>query len=135
MMRMLPVMAVLDEDKDGELSAAELQNASMALKTLDKDENGELTMDELRPNFGGFGGGPFGANTTNLETLEPEEVDFNDGTDKIPDRATFKKLSYQGSEVLIDTHLAGLEYVKFNVDLPSALQKSQRRAGALHLRI
>lgn len=37
----------------------------------------------------------------------------SDGTVSIPDRATFEALSYQGPEVLIDKHLADLEFVKF----------------------
>jgi hypothetical protein len=44
-----PVMAVLDADTDGTLSAAEIANASVALGTLDKNSDGKLTLDELRP--------------------------------------------------------------------------------------
>ena len=62
-----------------------------------------------RGGFGGFGGG-------SSRRLNPEEVEFRDGIATIPDRETFKKLSYQGLEVLRDTHLVGLEYVKFNVE-------------------
>ena len=62
-----------------------------------------------RGGFGGFGGG-------SSRRLNPEEVEFRDGAATIPDRETFKKLSYQGLEVLRDTHLVGLEYVKFNVE-------------------
>ena len=62
-----------------------------------------------RGSFGGFGGG-------SSRRLNPEEVEFRDGAATIPDRETFKKLSYQGLEVLRDTHLVGLEYVKFNVE-------------------
>ena len=56
MMRMVPVMAVLDADADGQISAKEIENASMALKKLDKNKDGKLTEDELRPEFGGRGG-------------------------------------------------------------------------------
>lgn len=50
-------------------------------------------------------------------------IDFVDGAVAIPDRATFEALSYQGPEVLIDTHLQDLEFVKFylldmNTDRP-----------------
>ena len=62
-----------------------------------------------RGGFRGFGDG-------SSRRLNPEEVEFRDGTATIPDRETFKKLSYQGLEVLRDTHLVGLEYVKFNVE-------------------
>ena len=40
-------------------------------------------------------------------------IALDDGTLAIPDRETFEQLSYQGDEVLIDRHLAGLEFVKF----------------------
>jgi hypothetical protein len=43
------------------------------------------------------------------------EIDLHDGAVSIPDRTTFEELSYQGMEVLIDTHLENLEYVKFYI--------------------
>ena len=70
MMRMLPVMAALDADSNGETSAEEIEKSVAALKGLDKNKDGKLTMDELRPEFmgrgpdregrggPGFGGGP-----------------------------------------------------------------------------
>ena len=42
----------------------------------------------------------------------PEELEFRDGVATIADRATFKKLSYQG-EVRRDKYLTDLEFVKF----------------------
>jgi len=60
----MPVIAALDTNKDGKLDAAEIANASAALKTLDKNNDGELTPDELggpRPgNDRGERGGPAG---------------------------------------------------------------------------
>ncbi len=56
MMRMLPVMAALDADGDGEISASEIDGAVSALRKLDKNEDGKLTPDELRPEMGGPGG-------------------------------------------------------------------------------
>ncbi|RYD49175.1 MAG: hypothetical protein EOP85_02155 [Verrucomicrobiaceae bacterium] len=44
-----PVIAALDADQDGTLSAAELDAAPEALKTLDKNGDGELSPEELRP--------------------------------------------------------------------------------------
>jgi len=44
-----PVMAALETDGDGELSAAEIANASAALKTLDKNGDGKLSAEELKP--------------------------------------------------------------------------------------
>jgi Ca2+-binding EF-hand superfamily protein len=61
MMRFNPVLAALDADHDGVISAAELAKAPAALKALDKDGDGKLTMEEMRPNFGPQGrGGPGG---------------------------------------------------------------------------
>ena len=45
----IPLMLALDADKDGEISADEIENAVAALKKLDNDGNGKLTRDELRP--------------------------------------------------------------------------------------
>jgi hypothetical protein len=56
MMRMFPVMAALDADGNGEISAEEIKGAVAALKKLDKNKDGKLTEDELRPSFGGPGG-------------------------------------------------------------------------------
>lgn len=44
-----PVIAALDTDGDGTLSAAELANAPDSLKTLDKDGDGALAPEELHP--------------------------------------------------------------------------------------
>ena len=43
------------------------------------------------------------------------QVGLDDGTNSIPDRETFALLSYQGLDVLIDTHLEDLEFVKFYI--------------------
>jgi Ca2+-binding EF-hand superfamily protein len=61
LMRRMPVMAALDADGNGEISSAEIDNASAALRKLDKNSDGKLTEDEIRPNFPGRGpGGPGG---------------------------------------------------------------------------
>jgi hypothetical protein len=44
-----PVMAALDEDRDGELSKKEIDAAPDALLELDKDGSGELEEKELHP--------------------------------------------------------------------------------------
>jgi hypothetical protein len=44
-----PLIGVLDANHDGVIDAAEIANASAALKQLDKNGDGELTPDELRP--------------------------------------------------------------------------------------
>ena len=54
-------------------------------------------------------GDPAGMNPLN----PAPPVEFVDGVVAIPDRETFEALSYQGRRVVIDTHLRGLEFVKF----------------------
>ncbi len=44
-----PVIAALDVDHDGTISAKELENASESLKELDENGDGELSPEELRP--------------------------------------------------------------------------------------
>lgn len=44
-----PVIAALDEDHDGTVSAKELEGAAESLKALDKDGDGELSPEELHP--------------------------------------------------------------------------------------
>jgi|CZKS01.1.fsa_nt_gi hypothetical protein len=48
-MRLHPVLAALDADHDGEISASEILNAPAALLTLDKNRDGQLTEGELLP--------------------------------------------------------------------------------------
>ena len=59
-----PIIAALDADGDGEISAAEMANAVAALKELDKNGDGKLTREEFaapRQGRGGPGrGGPGG---------------------------------------------------------------------------
>jgi len=51
-MRFHPVLAALDADDDGEISAKEIENAPAALKTLDRNHDGKLTSDEILPREG-----------------------------------------------------------------------------------
>ncbi|MCB1134058.1 MAG: hypothetical protein KDN05_23270, partial [Verrucomicrobiae bacterium] len=44
-----PVIAVLDADQDGKISAEEIAGSPETLATLDENQDGELTRDELRP--------------------------------------------------------------------------------------
>lgn len=54
------------------------------------------------------------ASPKTMNPLNPaKSISFTDGAVMIPDRATFEALSYQGKEVVIDTHLTDLEFVKF----------------------
>ena len=58
--RFLPILAALDTDGDGTISAAEIEQSVKALKSLDKSGDGKLTEDELRPAEQGRGGGQNG---------------------------------------------------------------------------
>ena len=42
-------MLALDANNDGDLSAAEIANATTSLKALDLNADGKLTPDEYRP--------------------------------------------------------------------------------------
>ncbi len=50
--RSLPVIVALDENKDGEISAEEIENAEKALIGLDEDGDGKLSGSEVRPSGG-----------------------------------------------------------------------------------
>jgi EF hand len=44
-----PIIAALDADRDGVISAEEIANAANALLQLDKNGDGQLTPDEFHP--------------------------------------------------------------------------------------
>ena len=48
--------------------------------------------------------------------IAPEDLTPELGSDEIPDRAAFEKMSYQGKEVYRDAYLADLEFVKFVIE-------------------
>ena len=50
-MRVVPVLAALDTDRNAEISEAEMHNAPAALKTLDKNGDGRLTDEEVTPDW------------------------------------------------------------------------------------
>ena len=56
-----PLMEALDANHDGIIDAAEIANASAALKKLDKNGDGKLTPEELRPQRPDGGNPPDGA--------------------------------------------------------------------------
>jgi len=53
-----PLMAALDADRDGALSAEEIAKAPEALKRLDRNGDGRLAGEEVAPRFPRFGRGP-----------------------------------------------------------------------------
>ena len=60
------------------------------------------------------GGRRFGGGTG--ERIEPKDLKFEMGVARIPDRAMFERLSYQGPDVMRDSYLADLEFVKFIIE-------------------
>ena len=51
-MKLDPILAALDTDANGEISAVEIAAAPASLKKLDRDGDGRLSEDEVRPSFG-----------------------------------------------------------------------------------
>lgn len=69
-MQTLPVIAALDVDKNGELSAEEILGAAEALKKLDTSKDGILTHDEFRPKLAGRGKTPPPGNSPPVSPAE-----------------------------------------------------------------
>ena len=113
-----------DLDQNDELSDAEKQLMFRVMR-LEAARGNKLSEREIREMLsgerdrsrrrGGFGRGR-GSREPSGPRLNPEQVDFKDGAATIPDRETFEKLSYQGTEVRIDTQLIGIEFVKFQIE-------------------
>lgn len=115
-----PLMKALDKDGDGELLEDEVTQAARSLDRLDLDGDDIVSAAELAPTRGGggrpradFGRGGGGGYD---KTPSPKELRAEDGAADIADMSHFRELSYQGEEVMIDTHLADLEFVKFQIE-------------------
>ena len=113
-----------DLDQNNELSDTEeqLMFRVMRLEAVRGNEFSAQEIREMQENQqerprgrDGFGRGR-GSREPTGPRLDPEQVAFKDGTATIPDRETFEKLSYQGTEVRIDTQLIGIEFVKFQIE-------------------
>ena len=114
-----------DFDLNGELSAEE-QGLMIRVMRLEVQRGNKFSENEIRQmrsgqqersrGRGGFRRGGRGSREPSGPRLDPEQVEFKDGTATIPDRETFEKLSYQGTEVRIDTQLIGIEFVKFQIE-------------------
>jgi hypothetical protein len=77
-----PVIGVLDQNADGVIDAAEIQNASAALQQLDENGDGQLTVEEFAPKPLRRGGPPAGAGRRHAPgcPLPPEGA----GPDEVP---------------------------------------------------
>ena len=113
-----------DLDQNDALSEAE-QQLMFRVMRLEATRGGKFSQQQIREmqsgqrdrsrRRGGFGGRR-GSREPSGPRLDPEQVEFKDGAATIPDRETFEKLSYQGTEVRIDTQLIGIEFVKFQIE-------------------
>lgn len=127
MLAMFPLVRSLDVDRSGEIEATEIDSAPESLASLDADGDGNLSGNELMPPFGRGGGGAFGrgggrggfrggggfGGEPPAELKQPDELAREDGAATIPDRETFDELSYEGDQVMRDTNLRGVQFVKF----------------------
>ena len=113
-----------DLDQNNTLSGAE-QQLMFRVMRLEAARGNKFSAQEISEMQGGErersrGRGRFGRGRGSREPsgprLDPEQVKFKDGTATIPDRETFKKLSYQGTDVRIDTQLTGIEFVKIQIE-------------------
>lgn len=116
-----------DLDGNGQLSTTENDLMTRVLR-IERENGIQYSQSEIREirdgqrnrftqsRGGGRSGRSRGSRTPTGPRLNPEQVEFKDGAATIPNRETFKKLSYQGTDVKIDTQLIGIEYVKFQVE-------------------
>lgn len=113
-----------DLDANGELSTPE-KELMVRVMRIENARDVQFSENEIRQMQSGRnersrGRGGFSRGRDSREPsgprLTPEQVEFKDGAATIPDRETFKKLSYQGTDVRIDTQLAGIEFVKIQVE-------------------
>jgi len=89
---------------------SKIENMPNAIKTICLVLLTLLLINEPLMAQRGGRGGPTGPR------IAPQDLPAEYGTDKIPDRETFEKLSYQGTEVYRDQYLADLEFVKFIIE-------------------
>lgn len=112
-----------DLNQNGELSQSE-KELMVRIVRIENERDVQFSADEIRNMQNGRidqprgrGGNRRGGSREPAgPRLDPEQVEFKDGAAFIPDRETFKKLSYQGTEVRIDTQLIGLEFVKIQIE-------------------
>lgn len=113
-----------DLDANGELSTSE-KELMVRVMRIENARDVQFSENEIRQMQSGRnersrGRGGFSRGRDSREPsgprLIPEQVEFKDGAATIPDRETFKKLSYQGTDVRINTQLAGIEFVKIQVE-------------------
>ena len=116
----------LDLNGDGSLSASELQLTQLSLRLLDENGDGTLSKEELGSGGGwdddwgdgDWGGGDWGRGSGRDRgaagsLIAPPDVPAEHGQATLPDRETFRRLSYKTGMVM--DHLEGQEFVKFQI--------------------
>lgn len=109
--RFSPLLAAVDADQSGAISAFELRNAGAALGRLDANGDGVLSQDELRPGAAPQGGSG-GVSSELLSTLMAFDED-GDGeltTSEVPERmqGIFERGDTNSDGVLTREELSGL---------------------------
>ena len=113
-----------DLDQNDALSEAE-QQLMFRVMRLEAARGNKFSESEIRQMQSGErdrsrrrggGGRGRGSREPSGPRLDPEQVEFKDGAATVPDRETFEKLSYQGTDVRIDTQLTGIEFVKIQIE-------------------
>ncbi|MDE0401628.1 MAG: hypothetical protein OXL96_27860 [Candidatus Poribacteria bacterium] len=113
-----------DLDQNDALSDAE-QQLMFRVMRLEAARGNKFSENEIRQMQSGErdrsrrrggGGRGRGSREPSGPRLDPEQVEFKDGAATVPDRETFEKLSYQGTDVRIDTQLTGIEFVKIQIE-------------------
>ncbi len=113
-----------DLDQNGELSTSE-KDLMVRVMRIENARGVQFTEREIREMRNGQSDQSRGRGRTTRSRgsreptgprLNPDQIQFKDGTATIPNRETFKKLAYQGTEVRIDTQLIGIEFVKFQIE-------------------
>ena len=98
--RLDPISQALDTDRNGELSAREIEKAPQILQTLDRNKDGELTLEEILPRISGAPGGPgggrgggMGPNRPEIRIAEKHDADGNGYLDPVERKAALEELT------------------------------------------
>lgn len=129
-LRMMPVMAALDADEDGEISESEIKNAVAVLKKLDKNGDGKLSGDEIRPSFGrgpGQGRGPEQSGAGNESRRPGGGFDRSEFVNRIFEQNDKDKDGKLSASEIPERMARGVERIDTNKD--GIIEKSELEAA------
>jgi hypothetical protein len=125
-MHVNPVLAALDADHDGVISAAEIANAAAALKTLDRNHDGYLTPGELLPDRAESAAAMimsrFDRNDDGVLSAEEQSVEEAE-----PLRPLFQSADRNGDGVVTRDEL--LHDLRVRIEAERQLDKARRTMG------